>query len=150
MKYYIATSLKNAPRAQQLRDRLNAEGHVWTYDWTKHGAAGHLGEAKLAEIAIQEFYGVTVADVVIVLLPGGKGTHTELGMAMAMGKPIVIWDETRLKWVCDDTTCSFYWMPGIKRRLAGTLNKAGLDLLVSVAHQLYMDEKMKRYSYVGR
>lgn len=150
MKYYIATGLKNAHRAQQLRRRLNANGHVWTYDWTEHGAAGHLGEDRLSQIAVHEFYGVTVADVLIVLLPGGKGTHAELGMAIAMGKPIIIWDETRAEWVCDNDTCSFYWLPGIRRRLAGPLNDTGLDLLVKTAEQLHLEEKMKRFNHAHR
>lgn len=150
MKYYIATSLANAARAKTLKFLLDRNGHHCTYNWMAHGAAGHLGEAALADIAIQEFYGVTVADVIIVLLPGGKGTHTELGMAIAMGKPIVIWDETKPEWVCDDSTCSFYWLPGIKRRLAGQLDRPGFDLLVKTAEQLHLEEKLRRSNYATR
>lgn len=55
--------------------------------------------------------GVMAADVVIVILPGGHGTHTELGMALArarlanrgdiaLGSPptILLWAEGGLEW----------------------------------------------------
>lgn len=150
MKFYIATTLSNAARAQQVRDRLTAAGHRCVYDWTTHGAVGHLGREALENVAVQEMLGVLTADVLIVLLPGGKGTHAELGMAIAMGKPIIIWDETGEALNVDDKTCSFYWLPFIKQRFSGELHSEAIDLLVHTAEQVHADEQVRRHIYAVR
>lgn len=81
-KYYIASSLKNVEQVRSLRDALNARGWEHTYDWTVHGSVAGLGEDVFKITAEDESVGVIEADVVIVLLPGGRGTHTELGMVL--------------------------------------------------------------------
>jgi hypothetical protein len=116
MKYYLATGLLNAHRAQLVRDHLNAAGHEQTYDWTAHGPVGHKGKNALIAAAVGELEGVQQADVIIALLPGGRGTHAELGMALALGKPVLIWDETCEAFPVDDTTCAFYWHPLVVQR----------------------------------
>lgn len=94
--YYIASSLSNAAAVMLLRDELKVEGHVHTYDWTGHGAVFKDGATRdenvkiMQKTALAEAEGVTTADVVIVMLPGGKGTHVELGMALALKKPVIM------------------------------------------------------------
>lgn len=89
MKYYIATSLENIAAAQRLHVVLQAAGHLPTYDWTTHGrvyrddAEAHQNKTAMERCANVELRGVINADVVIVLLPGGRGTHVELGAALS-------------------------------------------------------------------
>lgn len=123
-RYYIASSLDNADQVRSLKAKLDAAGWEHTYDWTVHGSVQREGAARLAEVADDETDGVLCADVVIVLLPGGRGTHTELGMAVAMAA-LDPDDEDRMR-VCivgdvgafnpnDGTTCAFYFHRVVER-----------------------------------
>lgn len=113
MRIYIATTLSNAPRAQALAEWLATHGAYVTYDWMSHGAQGHMGAGHLANIAAKELAGVAEADAVIVLLPGGRGTHVEMGAALALGKRVVIIDEPGGSLDVGPTTCSFYALPQV-------------------------------------
>ena len=66
---------------------MKAAGWKQTFAWTDQDAKNPAGYADIAEA---ELAGVREADVVIVLLPGGYGTHVEIGAALALGKPVVI------------------------------------------------------------
>ena len=110
MKIYIASRLENYLQVQALRDALVAAGHVITYDWTLHGSVQGQGEARLREVAANELNGVRDADLVVVLLPGGRGTHAELGMANVLGKPVILFSDSDDPFdVCLGATCAFYW-----------------------------------------
>ncbi|MHB1681287.1 MAG: group-specific protein [Bacilli bacterium] len=88
MKLYLASGLENRNRVQKWRDALTDFGHTITYDWTAHG---RVQGPQLSDVAWNELHiGVQEADVVIVLLPGGMGTHTELGAALAWGKVVIV------------------------------------------------------------
>lgn len=91
IRYYIATRLENAAQHNRVRDLLADMGHYLTYDWTAHGSVQDEGVERMAEVAGSEAGGVNAADLVVVLLPGGRGTHTELGMAIAHGKKVLIY-----------------------------------------------------------
>lgn len=122
MNYYIATTLTNAPRAQLLADYMAALGHACSYAWFAHGNVGAGGEGRLAEVAVLEMEGVRNSDVVIALLPGGRGTHIELGAAIALGKPVLLIDESDIGFRADESTCAFYWHP-LVYRYAGSLDE---------------------------
>ena len=110
MKIYIASRLENYLQVQAVRDALVSAGHVITYDWTRHGSVQGQGEARLREVAANELNGVRDADLVVVLLPGGRGTHAELGMANVLGKPVILFsnaDDPFDAYTAD--TCAFYW-----------------------------------------
>ena len=79
-RYYIASALENAEQVRQVKARLDAAGWTHTYDWTVHGSVQKEGADRIREVASSESVGVFGADVIIVLLPGGRGTHAELGM----------------------------------------------------------------------
>jgi hypothetical protein len=110
MKAYIASALENAPAVRVRRDQLAKHGVELTYDWTAHGSVQSQGYEVMAQVARAEADGVRRANLVIVLLPGGRGTHAELGIALA----------TKAKWrdmqiiVCgpragaDGRECCFY------------------------------------------
>lgn len=132
MKIYVASGLANIERAAWLNTQLRGQGHDITYDWTIHGPAGHLGAAGLGRIAEKEAQGVLAADLLIALLPGARGTHVEIGMALAAGRPVIIWDETRQAFTDMPTTCAFYFHPRVLR-VQGPVDMAQLARLLADA-----------------
>ncbi len=124
MNYYIASGLENFAKVKELKAILDERGWEHTYDWTAHGAVWPEGQERLAEVSALEEKGVTAADVVIVLLPGGRGTHAELGMAITMtaacvdtedAMRIVIYSEDPKNFEIGPQTCAFYHHPTVER-----------------------------------
>ena len=113
MKFYIASHLDNWRMVQAVGRALASRGHEITYDWTKHGSVCGTSKQRFREVAAAELEGVVAADVVIVLLPGGRGTHVEMGMAIALGKEVWLVSEWLEPFGIDEETCAFYWAPGV-------------------------------------
>ena len=113
MKFYIASRLENVEQVQYLAGKLKAAGWIHTYDWTIHGSIREPDIDTLREIGQKEFDGVREADIVVILTPQGRGTHTELGMAMALGKRIYLCHTDNTYFKCDENTTAFYWLPGV-------------------------------------
>lgn len=116
MKVYIATGLANHAQHNRVRDLLLEKGVGLTYDWTTHGPVWQKGKAVIKEVSVNEIEGVLNANLVIVILPGGRGTHVELGAAIAAHKPVILYCPTpetkRLLTACQET-CAFYHHPNI-------------------------------------
>ena len=100
-KIYIASSLKNYKRIIELREKFLKLGVELTYDWAESyknvvekGAKTEETDLQLSRIAEEEWQAVRRCDVLLFVNPAGRGAHVELGMAYALGKPIVILDET--------------------------------------------------------
>jgi nucleoside 2-deoxyribosyltransferase len=111
MKTYIATRLENHRTHNRVRDALVEVGVELTYDWSLHGPVWMHGEQRIQEVSERETHGVKDADFVIVILPGGRGTHAELGMAIALDKPVFLLcesDDTRKMLGACEETCAFY------------------------------------------
>jgi nucleoside 2-deoxyribosyltransferase len=87
-KIYVASSLWNKENVNELYGYLTKNGHKITYDWTTHGQV--VGPEELVSIARKEFDGVVDADLLIMLMPARNGSHVEFGVALALGKPIII------------------------------------------------------------
>jgi len=115
MKYYIATSLSNWKSHNKVRDALGLFEHKLTYDWTFHGSVKSVSKERLQEVAVRELEGVLEADFLIVLLPGGHGTHLELGFAMARQKKIFLHSEDPQLFELGPQTNAFYHHPHITR-----------------------------------
>lgn len=113
----MASGLQNRARAAALMDLLRACGHSVTYDWTRHGDVRDRGEDVMRRTASYEVQGVADAELVILLLPGGKGTHTELGVALSTlsNKQIWLWSEDGHELQGGADTCVFYHHPAIRR-----------------------------------
>ncbi len=111
MKYYIGTTLDNAEAHNQFRDLLAAEGHEITFDWTDEGYIEEL--PKLREYIRGEIEGIFCADFVLILMPGGRGTHAELGAALALGKPVILFapGESHMQ---NGRRCGFYYHPLVR------------------------------------
>ncbi len=140
MRYYIASGLDNAARVKVLKAILDGRGWKHTYDWTAHGAVFRRGLERLEEVSEAESEGVFIAEVVIVLLPGGRGTHTELGMAIGQSqmfnyrrrdrsieasdggrrilvysRRIVVYSPDPEEFEANEKTCAFYHHPLVER-----------------------------------
>lgn len=117
MRFYIATGLVNAEHARKAAEVLRRNGHEQTYDWTTHGDIRHEGAERMSEVAFNELRAVRDAELVVALLPGGQGTHTELGVALATrsNKRIILWSETGDEFAFDNRTCTFYFHPAAER-----------------------------------
>jgi len=112
-KIYIASSLTNIKRVQEIRDKFLAQGCEITYDWTTHGAIDRNDINALREAATGEMNGVMFCDVFFLVQEGRKGSHVELGLALARqhydGNPpkIVILEEVEVEMK------SFYQLPDV-------------------------------------
>ncbi len=117
MRFYVASGLPNRSRAKKFIGVLSSYGHIVTYDWTEHGDVREKSEAVLSEVSMNEVRAVCDAELVVILLPGGKGTHTELGLALASrtNKRILLWSETGAEFLSGNDTCVFYHHPVVER-----------------------------------
>ncbi|MDC2863419.1 MULTISPECIES: nucleoside 2-deoxyribosyltransferase [unclassified Bacillus (in: firmicutes)] len=89
MKFYIASTFTNKHIVHLVADKLKQAGWIHTYDWTKNEKA--TNRLELQSIGQAEKQAVRDADVFLLLLDGGKGSHTEFGMALAWEKKIFVY-----------------------------------------------------------
>lgn len=112
IKAYIATKLENHAKHNKIMNEIAKLGVRLTYDWTLHGAVYAEGAKRIQEVSELELMGVLQADFVVVILPGGRGTHVELGMALAANKTVYLLCETRelqdMVMIPTKDTCAFY------------------------------------------
>lgn len=128
MKFYIASKLNNYEQVRELAGILKKSGWIHTYDWTVHNFNKGIDSETLRVIGEKEYKGVKEADIVIVLTPQGRGTHTELGMAIAFGKKVFICHIDDMYFKNDDNTSSFYWLPQVNQ-LVGTTDVIAQNIL---------------------
>lgn len=112
MRVYVATKLERAEVARTVIEAFRARGHEVTYDWTTHGSVWREGPDRIREVSRAEVKGVTSADVVIVCLPGGRGTHAELGIAIGFGVPVILVSAEDP--MTGPDTCAFYHHDAIR------------------------------------
>lgn len=123
---YIATRLENAAEHNRLMAMLAESGIGVTYDWTTHGSVKDTSRSRIQEVSCNEVRGVVDADIVIVLLPGGRGTHVELGIALGLNKQVIlIGDDGGI----GEKTCAFYHHPLV-------INVRTLDQAVEIAMRI--------------
>jgi len=104
---------------QDVSNKLKNIGFIHTYDWTVNDNAKTLEE--LREIGEKEKNSFIEADIVVVLLPAGKGSHIELGIAIGNGKKVYLYSPNK---EIDniETTSTFYHLTEIER-CYGTLDE---------------------------
>lgn len=125
MNFYVASGVENAARVNEAALVLQQNGHRRTYDWTTHGSVRDAAASQKATVALSESTGVAAADLTVLLLPGAKGTHAELGMAIAAAtaakdagkeaKRILIWSESSAPFDGTEGFCVFYFHPCVER-----------------------------------
>ena len=111
MNFYIASSFQNKEHVQALATELKNRGYRHTYDWTKNEKAATVDD--LTSIGEAELEAVKKADFLIVLLPGGKGTHIELGIALGKEIPVYLYNEDGFHNTKEAST--FYYTRGVTR-----------------------------------
>lgn len=120
MKFYVASGMKNMELVNYYAKVLKENGWEQTHDWVAN-VSDDVSIEDMTEYAKLEQEGVANADVVIVLLPAGRGAHIELGMAMALHKKVFLCSETEEEFSIQNTV-AFYNLPNIVR-LVGTADE---------------------------
>ena len=119
MKFYIASSFKNVEKVRRVSRELTGNGFCHTYDWTMNGRASDL--ADLERIGLLEKRAVMDSDMVTILPPAGKGSHIEMGMALAAGKKIFLHSPDDSVYDTE-LTSTFYHLPEVEI-VAGSLER---------------------------
>lgn len=120
MKFYIGSGMKNCELVNYYSKILEENGWKHTYNWAKNINGDETIE-DLIEYSKLEQQDIIDSDVVIILLPAGRGTHIELGMALALNKRIFLCSETKEEFSIENTV-NFYQLPSIVR-LVGTVDE---------------------------
>lgn len=117
MKVYVAGRVKQIPRVQVVRDWLREEGHSITFDWTGPEGEQRSDWSKAPDVARgladRERRAVLAADVVVLVGwgcaegEGGLGCFIEVGVALALGIPVVIVGPCR--------ESVFWYLPAVQR-----------------------------------
>lgn len=126
-RFYVSSRKDRSKEANALADALKAQGWKRTFEWTDLGDASAESRAATAEAELQ---GVREADVLIALLPGGFGTHVEIGAALALGKPVILHapDQKTLE---APYPCVFHYHPNVILLVAETLDVGAVIALMS-------------------
>jgi nucleoside 2-deoxyribosyltransferase len=117
-RFYLATQKDSSEKAAPLLEGLKAQGWERTYAWSSQD---NVSPGEYAKIAVLELAGVREADVLVVLLPGGFGTHVEIGAALALGKPVIL-HASDLETLKKPYPCIFHSHPGVKLLVSQEVN----------------------------
>lgn len=111
MRFYIASSYHNRDLVRVASFLFSQNDLIQTYDWTMNEKAATFEELRyIGEEAKQ---GIIDADFVVIILPAGKGSHLELGMAMALNKRIYLYSPDEEIYNMDKTV-TYYFLPEIR------------------------------------
>lgn len=113
MKFYIGSGMKNSDFVNYYSNELRDYGWEQTYDWVKN-INNDIDINDMIEYASLEKQGIIDSDVVIILLPAGRGAHIELGMALALGKKLFLCSKTKEEFDIENTV-AFYELPNVIR-----------------------------------
>ena len=117
-RFYLSTRKDRGTQVTHLVKALNAQRWQRTFDWSKQES---LEPDRCAELALAEIEAVREADVLIVLLPGGYGTHVEIGAALALGKPVILHAPDR-KTLDTPYPCVFCYHPRVRLLISEILD----------------------------
>jgi len=109
-RFFISAKKDRQLEVDAFANKLKAHGWERTLAWKHEDGANHK---ENSEIALAELQGVHEADVLIALLPGGFGTHVEIGAALALGKPVIL-HAPDLKTLETPYPCVFHYHPAVK------------------------------------
>ena len=116
-RFYLATKKDRASEANEISEALKRYGWERTLTWSDRTQASSESHAELAQA---ELKAVREADVLIVMLPGGYGTHVEIGAALALGKPVILHAPNQ-KTLETPYLCVFHYHPSVKVLISETL-----------------------------
>ena len=78
---YVAGRLDNIEHVREAQAIARQAGCVITYDWTSHGSVADKPELWY-EASEAEIRAALSCRLLIAMLPGGRGTHCEIGIAL--------------------------------------------------------------------
>ncbi len=112
MKVYIGAKFSNSDKVIHLSKCLEEYGVFNSYNWA---ACLKEEETKedLIESSIKEMEAIKDSDCVIFLLPLGRGSHVELGMALACNKNVILCSENEE--MLENDPINFYELPEITK-----------------------------------
>lgn len=120
MKFYIGSGMKNCELVNYYSKVLKENDWQQTYDWVKN-VNDDVDIAEMVEYATLEKQGIVDSDVVIIVLPAGRGAHIELGMALALSKKLFLCSATEEEFSIENTV-AFYELPNVVK-LVGDANQ---------------------------
>lgn len=126
MKFYIGSGIKNHELVNLYSKQLKEHGWIQTYDWVEN-IHNEISKEDLIKYAQLELQGIVDSNVVIILLPAGRGAHIELGMAIALNKKIFLCSSTKEDFNIENTV-AFYELPNIIQ-LKGSINENIKEIL---------------------
>ena len=100
-------------KISKFSKKLQNYGWQHTYNWAENIKENETIE-DLIEYSKLEQKGIEEADAVIIILPAGRGTHIELGMAIALNKKIYLYSSQKEEFDIENTV-NFYQIPSIQR-----------------------------------
>ena len=141
MKFYIGSGMKNCDLVNYYSEVLKDSGWYQTYDWVKN-VNDDVDVNDMREYAQLEKQGIVDSDVVIILLPAGRGAHIELGMALALEKKLFLCSTTKEEFSLENTVAFYELNDAVK--LIGTAD----ENLKEILNLIKNDEKGKVNSLI--
>ena len=126
MNFYIGSGMKNCELVNYYAKILKENDWKQTYNWVEN-INEDVSIEDMTVYAKLESQGIIDADVVIILLPAGRGAHIELGMALALNKKIFLCSATKEEFSIENTV-AFYGLPNIIQ-LIGTADDNIIKIL---------------------
>jgi len=103
MKIYVATSWKNAERAEALIGALRYIGYdVYnfmenSFNWATLETDDWFNDSRVHAHYLKDLEALKTCDVLIAIFPCGNSTHIEIGFVAGRGKPIIALSDAPLK-----------------------------------------------------
>lgn len=89
-KVYLASSLTNSDLMEQVANLLQSclVAEVTVRWWLEKWEPGNIQQLK--KFSRQDLTGIMEADLLVLILPGGRGAHVEYGFALGIGVNAII------------------------------------------------------------
>ena len=119
MKFYIGSGFLNFELVNIISEKLINLGHIHTYNWAKNIIENETIEDMIRASELEK-QAIIDSDVVIIILPAGRGTHIELGMALALNRKVYLYSKDGKDFELENTV-NFYEIPEITK-VIGSIN----------------------------
>ena len=136
MKFYVGSGMKNCALVDYYAKILKENGWNQTYNWVEN-VNDDVSIEDMIEYAKLESKGIVDSDVVVILLPAGRGAHIELGMALALNKKIFLCSATKDEFSIENTV-AFYGLPNIVQ-LIGTADE-NIKEIITLSNNIEIKE----------
>jgi hypothetical protein len=140
-RVYVAAAADNWEAAREAISELARRGYTITHDWTEGIANGRYNvsvqqsEADWRSMAGRDLEGAATADVLVLVCPAARGSHTELGVALGRGRPVVLVGWGRDFQDANGRDCVFYHHPLVACTVPSVRHRR---VLVNAVQQAWM------------